>query len=258
LNISIFQSDAQQVSLKSRLQSLETVLSENSDQEIDLVLCPELFLSGYANAENIREIASAIDGKLNHQLAGITSKYGIAICCGYPELEADNIYNSLLYISAQGQILANHRKRVLPTDYEKELFKVGDQITVFDFDENWRIGLLICYESEFPEAVRACALNGVNLVLVSTALGIDWPVVSRQVIPTRAFENGVFLAYANYSGKDVLCHYIGDSVIVSPTGVDLARASMESEFISATLDLQAIDQTRGRLPYLQDFVKVSQ
>ena len=120
-------------------------------------------------------------------------------------------------------------------------------------DNGWQVGLLICYESEFPEAMRQCALDGADLVLVPTALGIDWPIVSRCVIPSRAFENNVFLAYANYMGRDASNNYLGDSVIVAPTGQDLARADEKNCWIEAQLDRQLIGRSRARLNYLKDY-----
>ena len=152
--------------------------------------------------------------------------------------------------------MANHRKRVLPTTYEQELFDTGNGISVFTLETGWRAGLVICYESEFPEAVRQCAAAGAQLVLVPTALGKDWAVVSQRVIPARAFENGVYLAYANYSGRDEIIDYIGDSVILSPMGEDLVRAGEGEAWISADLDAESIGRMRQRLPYLEDYRKL--
>lgn len=254
MKVAIFQPDARLLTLQQRLQTLDNVLQENKNRKADLVLCPELFISGYGNADFIRQSACSLDSEVIQHLSTIASRYKIAIACGYPEQDGDDLYNSMLCLSSSGQLLANHRKRVLPTAYEKNLFITGDQMTLFDLDNGWRVALLICYEVEFPEAVRACALAGAQLVLVPTALGRDWRVVSRQVIPARSIENGVFLAYANFAGEDETNRYIGDSVIVSPMGEDLARAGEEIDFISAEIDLQAIDSARIRLPYLKDYL----
>jgi len=257
MKVAIFQPDARPLKLEARLQALDTALQENKAQKPDLVLCPELFVSGYGNADIIRQIACLGKGKLIEHLSVLARRHDVAIVCGYPEQEGDHLYNSVLCLSSQARLLANHRKRVLPTAYEKDLFRAGEQMTVFKLDNGWRVALLICYEVEFPEAVRACALAGAQLVLVPTALGRDWQVVSRQLIPTRAFENGVYIAYANFSGEDESNQYIGDSVIVSPMGSDLARAGGERAFISIELDAQAINSARARLPYLNDFPDVS-
>ena len=260
MKLAIFQPDAGPASPRARLQALAAALTENADPLLDLVLCPELFTSGYDDDEAIRRTADTVDGELTVQLADIATSHGVAITCGYPERvhegEGEVLYNSAICISAQGLVLANHRKRVLPTAYEQALFSTGTQATLFTLDNGWRTALLICYEVEFPEAVRACALAGAQLVLVPTALDHDWQVISHQVVPSRAIENCLFLAYANFAGEDQNHCYLGDSVIVSPMGADLARAGREPGFISSQLDPLAVDRARTRLPYLKDYPRV--
>lgn len=257
MKIAIFQPDARPLNLETRLRVFETALQKNVGRKPDLVLCPELFISGYGNADIVRQLACPVDGEIIERLSVLARRYDVAIACGYPEQEEDHLYNSVLVLSSQARLLANHRKRVLPTAYEKDLFRAGEKMTLFNLDNGWRVALLICYEAEFPEAVRACALAGAQLVLVPTALGKDWRVVSRHLIPTRAFENGVFMAYANFAGEDESNQYIGESVIVSPMGLDLARAEAEEAFICAELDMKSIERARARLPYLNDYLVVS-
>ncbi len=256
MKLAIFQPDARPLTPRTRLQVLDAVLAEHSGQAPDLVLCPELFTSGYGDAEAVRDAAGPVDGETQKQLAQIAARHAVAIACGYPESSGDALYNSMLCISHQGRLLANHRKRVLPTPYERALFSTGNQATLFELDNGWRVALLICYEVEFPEAVRACALAGAQLVLVATALGREWRVISHQVVPSRAIENCIFLAYANYSGEDSRSKYLGDSVIVSPMGEDLARAGNTPDFICAQLDKQAIGLARARLLYLEDYARL--
>jgi predicted amidohydrolase len=62
---------------------------------------------------------------------------------------------------------------------------------------------------EFPEIARACALQGADLIIVPTALAAEWEVVARAVVPARAFENGLFVAYANHAGEDQGYRYLG-------------------------------------------------
>ncbi len=256
MKVAIFQADAKPATLNQRLHSLDVALSESSGQKPELLLCPELFLSGYGDKDSIRQNSCSIEGESIEKFADIAARHGVAIASGYPEKKDDILYNSLLCLSSSGELLANHRKRIFPSDYEKSLFEPGKQITVFDFENGWRVALLICYEAEFPEAVRACALAGAQLVLVPTALGLEWSVVSRQLIPSRAFENGVYLAYANFAGADQTNQYIGDSVIVSPTGEDLARAGKNEEVICANIDQKSIIKARQRLPYLNDYQSI--
>jgi len=105
---------------------------------------------------------------------------------------------------------------------------------------------------EFPETVRSAALAGAHLVIAPTALSDRWPVVARQVIPTRAFENGLFVAYANHAGAHGDVSYLGESCIVGPDGRDLARAGAAPSVIAAALDPAAITAAREAIPFLTD------
>lgn len=82
---------------------------------------------------------------------------------------------------------------------------------------------------------------------------------ARQMIPTRAYENGVFLAYANHAGQENEIEYLGESLIAGPGGVELARAKAKPTpaLIEATLSWQDLDQARAKLPYLQDRLKIT-
>ena len=257
MKVAVYQPDAGSEDWQQRLTALDQVLQQHRDEKPDVVLCPELFVSGYADANQVRTMSDTVKGETVRELKEIAKRFAVDLCIGYPELDGEQRFNSACYLSAKGRLLANHRKRALPSDYEKSLFDTGSEMTVFDSSHGWRIGIVICYEVEFPEAVRACAVAGAQLVLVPTALGREWSVVSRQLVPTRAFENNVFLAYANFSGVDLSGEYIGDSVIVSPRGKDLARAGSGPEFLLADLDASQIEAARQRLPYLEDRAPVS-
>lgn len=251
MRVAIFQPDAAPSTPAERLDRLDAVLEHEAG--LDLMVCPELFLSGFADPERVARAAEPADGPSSRAAAAIARRHDVALVYGYAEAAEGRLYNSALYLSKSGETRVNHRKRALPTPYEESLFTVGGEATIFTLDNGLKAGLLICYEAEFPEAVRACAVAGAELVIVPTALGVDWRVVSRRVIPARAFENGVFLAYANHAGREGTMDYIGDSVIVSPLGEDLARAGSGETVIAADIDLAVLPAIRKRLPFLRDY-----
>ena len=76
-------------------------------------------------------------------------------------------------------------------------------------------------------------LAGAHLVVAPTAMGEAWPHVAHKVIPTRAFENGVGLVYANHAGEEAGLNYLGASCIVRPDGHDLARTGLFHRFLLA-------------------------
>ena len=122
---------------------------------------------------------------------------------------------------------------------------------MFDLD-GVRVGILICYDVEFPEAVRALALAGADLVAVPTALMRPYQVVTRTVVPTRAYENQVYVAYANRCGSEGELTYAGESCVVGPDGADLARAGSGEELLLAEIDPARLAASRADNTHLRD------
>ena len=118
-----------------------------------------------------------------------------------------------------------------------------------------KAGLLICYDVEFPETVRHLASSEADLILVPTALPASEHAgfIARSIIPVRAFENQVFVAYANHAGRDAAFSYAGLSGIAAPDGSDLARApATGTRLLIADLDPSAFGAARAANPYLID------
>ena len=254
LRVAIYQYQARDELPSERLQHLSQTLQQLGKGGADLLVCPELFLSGYNVGKRVVEYSESRNGSFAAQVAELATQWQIAILYGYPEQDGPTRYNSALCIGKEGGQLVNHRKLFLPSDFERRWFATGDSLTLFELS-GWKIAILICYDVEFPEAVRACAKAGADLVLVPTALKENWGVVAHRVVPTRAFENGVFLIYANYAGQEGDWRYLGHSCVVSPAGEDLVRGSQEEQLLTATLEPNQLSQARKTLPYLKDLEK---
>ena len=89
--------------------------------------------------------------------------------------------------------------------------------------------MLICYDVEFPEAVRRLAVDGARTVLVPTANMTGYDEVQQILVRARACENGCGVVYANYCGADDLFDYNGLSEICGPGGEVLAQADAQGE-----------------------------
>ncbi len=218
----------------------------------DLLVTPELFMSGYRlPAARLHALAESRDGPFSKQVAALAQETGVAILYGFPERDVDSFYNAVNVFSGTGQPVAHYRKMLLPSADERAAFKTGDELLTFNL-AGFSIAPLICYDIEFPENVRASALAGADIVIAPTALRQHWAPIAEMMIPVRALENGVFVAYANWVGCEADWHYAGLSCICGPDGKDLARAGSEAQIIMATLDKKAIGHARGKLPYLCD------
>jgi predicted amidohydrolase len=219
----------------------------------ELLVAPELFVTGYAiGAEAIGRLAEAIDGPSLVAAADIARRENIAMAFGFPERAAGNIYNTAVVLGVDGMVVASYRKTHLFGDVDREQFADGGvEPGVFEFG-GFSIGLLICYDVEFPENVRAHALRGADLVIVPTALMRPFDVVARTIVPARAYENQLFVAYVDRCGSEGPFDYCGLSCVVGPDGADLARAGRGEELIFADLDRQVLEQSRKINTHLSD------
>ena len=216
-----------------------------------LAIFPEMFLTGYNIGDAVFKLAEPVDGPSAGKAAAIAREAGVALLYGYPERDGDTVYNSALLIDRDGLPLANYRKTHLYGSEEKRLFAPGDSLMLAELD-GLKIGILICYDFEFPEAVRALALAGAELIAVPTALIRPFDIVARTLVPARAFENQVYVAYAGMCGSEAGLGYCGLSCIVGPDGQDLARAGTGPALLLADIDLSAISKGRKDNPYLTD------
>ncbi len=251
MRLSLFQGPLTPASVVETLDVLEKVSTRAS---ADLLICPELFLTGYnIGADRLRALAEPVDGPSVQTASAIARAAGVALLYGYPERGSDGrIYNSAVLIGKTGERLANFRKLHLYGAMENEVFTAGEDAAVMAEIDGVKLGILICYDVEFPETVRGLALRGADLVAVPTALMRPYEFVPRMLIPTRAYENSVCVAYANRCGVEGDLVYPGESCIVGPDGHVLARADESETLIGATLDAEMFAKARVFNSFLRD------
>lgn len=250
LTVAIYQPAAGGKDVGARLGDLASMAAQAAQAGADILVTPELFLSGYNIGELIAERATPSGGACFTRCMEIAADTGLTLVCGYPERDGAAVYNAAMVVGPKGRI-AHHRKQALPGEFEKSAFTPGGMYTRFTL-LGWEIALIICYEIEFPEITRAAALSGAELLIAPTALKAEWAFVAEKLVPTRAFENGMFTAYANHAGAEGDFTYLGGSRIDGPDGAPRAVASGGEGIIYATLSKSDIDKARRKLPYLHD------
>jgi len=216
-----------------------------------LVIFPEMFLTGYNIGDAVFSLAEPADGPSAAAAEQIARDCGVSILYGYPERSGHRIFNSARLVHPARGAIANYRKTHLYGTEEKRLFSPGDGLVLAELD-GLKVGILICYDVEFPEAVRTLALAGAELIAVPTALIQPFDIVARTLVPARAFENQVYVAYAGLCGREGDLGYCGCSCIVGPDGRDRARAGSDPSVLSADIDPAAISKGRQANPYLSD------
>ena len=140
---------------------------------------------------------------------------GVGFVLGTYEARETGVANSAHVFLPDLPLHRSYRKRALYGDWEKASFENGQGPCIFDFGGH-RFAVLICFDVEFPELVREAARAGADAVLVPTALMEPDHWIADYVVPARAIENCVTVAYANRVGVEGHLTFLGKSQICDP------------------------------------------
>ncbi|CAM5325329.1 carbon-nitrogen hydrolase family protein [Streptomyces griseorubiginosus] len=252
MRTALLQSSGRPGSVEGNLKVLDEAAASAAAAGAALLAAPEMFLTGYAIGDDIGRLAEEADGEGADAVAEIAVRHGLAVAYGYPERSGDTVFNSAQLISADGTRLANYRKTHLFGCFERDHFTPGEQPVVQAELGGLRVGLMICYDVEFPENVRAHALAGTDLLLVPTAQMHPFQFVAESLVPVRAWENQMYVAYVNRVGEEGEFDFVGLSVLAGPDGVARARAGRGADLVLADADPAFLAASREANPYLKD------
>ncbi|MEU6480195.1 carbon-nitrogen hydrolase family protein [Streptomyces sp. NPDC047017] len=252
MRTALLQSSGRPGSVAENLQILDEAAGRAAAAGAALLVAPELFLTGYAIGDGIGRLAEPADGDSADAIADLAGRHGLAVAYGYPERDGEAVFNSAQLISADGRRLANYRKTHLFGCFERDHFTPGETPVVQAELNGVTVGLMICYDVEFPENVRAHALAGTDLLLVPTAQMHPFQFVAESLVPVRAWENQLYVAYVNRAGQEGEFEFIGLSVLAGPDGIARARAGRAGELVLADVDPAFLAASREANPYLAD------
>ncbi|MFF8951697.1 carbon-nitrogen hydrolase family protein [Streptomyces sp. NPDC014940] len=252
MRTALLQSSGRPGSIAENLKVLDEAAGRAAAAGAALLAAPEMFLTGYAIGDDIARLAEPADGDSADAVAEIAGRHGLAIAYGYPERDGDTVHNSAQLISADGTRLANYRKTHLFGGFERDHFTPGEQPVVQAELNGLTVGLMICYDVEFPENVRAHALAGTDLLVVPTAQMHPFQFVAESLVPVRAWESQMYVAYVNRVGREGEFEFVGLSVLAGPDGVARTRAGREEQLVVADADPAFLAASREANPYLKD------
>lgn len=236
----------------ANLATIADAARQARDRGADLLITPEMFVTGYNIGPRVAELAAR---PLVAAVAEVAAAAGIAIVAGLPERLADGtVANTALFVDETGTELARYRKTHLFSELDRALFVAGTELGAPVTYRGVRVSLLICYDVEFPEPVRAAARQGAHVVVVPTAQMEPFAFVAETLIGVRAWENQVYVAYVNRSGAEGDLSYVGRSSIVAPSGqvLDAVPAAETTGLLLATVDTDVVDEAQRLNPYLDD------
>ena len=245
-----------EIDIKKNVQHAVDLIHTAAKNDCDLVLLPEFFnmiyFAQYRDYQYL-SMAEPISGETIKQISAAAQESKVWVVATIFEQQRPGfLYDTAVVIDREGNVHGTYRKTHPAAVYglEKIYFRSGSNFPVFDI-EGWPTGIMICWDSYFPEVARILALRGAELILVPFAT--PNPHVWHELIAMRAFENGCYLADCNKVGPEGDWTFYGKSMIASPAGEIIAEVNSNGdELIYADLHKEEIFEWRKRFPIFRD------
>lgn len=257
INIAVAQINCKVGDKKHNIDLMKKHARKAREKGADLLVFPELSLTGYLTRDLTYNLAEKIPGPSVNSLEQVARNENLHMVFGmleHSEKARGVIYNAAVLLGPRG-LIGKYRKAQLPTHSvfeEKRYFRPGYQLPVFETDIG-RVGLTICYDIFFPEISRLLRLKGAQLIICISAS----PAVRRKFFEVftaaRAMENTVFLAYTNLVGIEDGLQFWGGSRIIAPSGHIIAQAKYDEEdLVTGEVDYSDLKRIETFVPTLRD------
>lgn len=194
--------------------------------DIDLAVFPEMFLGGY-DLGRAEETAVELEGPEVAVVRGAAKGAKTAVIIGVAEKREGSISNSLVAIDSDGEIVGVHRKTTLWGE-EEAAFEAGQSLTLVNLAGR-KIGLMLCYEVEFPEIARALAVAGADLLVTASANMAPYYDDHELASRARALDNRLCHVYVNRSGSESGLNFVAGTRVIDGEGQVVASADGAGE-----------------------------
>lgn len=228
--------------------NLQTVF-EALESDADVIVFPEMFLTGYLSEDADR---GSIDYAVQ-ALCSATEETGRCVIVGGPEYDGDDRFNSAYIIRDS---VESYRKIHLP-DFppfsEKSAFSPGSAPKMFEHG-GLRFGVCICYDVFFPELMKTYSLNGADVIICISASPVTSKQAFERTLPARAVENTTYLLFVNNTCVAGDLEFFGESRALLPNGDVAAIIETEEGMAVVEIDESIIREARRKRPVIEDTV----
>lgn len=231
-------------------QLCHTLFTEAGEKNVDFVVFPEMTLSGFTLCPEVY----GEDRKNSKTMAFFkeeAKKNSVAVCYGLPVHEDGISTNHCIMLDETGEQLADYAK-IHPFSFgaEAEHYAGGSALQFCEV-KGVPVSPLICYDLRFPEPFQILSEKSKLITVIAS-----WPTPRREhwitLLKARAIENQCFIIGVNRSGEGGGLSYIGDSMVVSPTGEVLAHVEGGNGLTIVDIDLTEVDDYRKSFPVKAD------
>lgn len=235
----------------ANLRQLAQMTADAADQGAQLLVCPELWPTGYA-LERAQQLADTPGAGMFAEVAALARRHRIHILGSLLERDGAEVYNSAACFTPDGELAGIYRKIHLFGLLEEDVW-LAPGAEPLCLDLPWGLtGVAICYDLRFPELFRGYAVNGARLVVIPA----EWPLARvahwRALLQARAIENQCVIAACNAAGASGSLVVGGHSMIIDAWGQILAEGGDGPGLPGATVDLAQVDEVRRRIPVFAD------
>ncbi len=252
---------------EDNLDRVERLIREAAKEGAQVVLPPELFAGAYFPQREEARFFDHAHPLANHpwlpRFVELAKELEIALPVSFFERDDPHYYNSVAMVDADGTILGVYRKSHIPDGpgyEEKFYFRPGDTGFCTWETKYGRVGVGICWDQWFPEAARAMALQGADLLLYPTAIGsepeapdMDTCDPWQRAMIGHAVSNAMPVAAANRIGVEQDITFYGSSFIADARGDKVAELGRTDEGVAlATFDLQKLRRERAEWGFFRD------
>lgn len=234
--------------MDNNLSKMSFFCKEAAKSGSNLVVFPEMNITGYTTGEDLEKTAVELNSGLIAQLEKISEDAGISYLCGLAEKEDENIFAAHLFIH-NGKLAGKYRK-VQPGPPELEILTPGNEIPVFEIS-GWKFGIQLCFDSHFPEISTIMAKKGADFIIIPHASprgsSKDKLESWKRHLTARAFDNSIYVLANNQCGlnsKNIF--FPGVNLLISPLGKLISQDLCEEEKISVfSLEKKELDLVQG-------------
>lgn len=240
------------------IKEMEKKIKQAKRKGANLVIFPELALTGYVCRDLVYELAEPVPrGPSIRQITDIAKRENVHTIFGMVEQSAKAsavLHNTAVLIGPRG-FIGKYQKMHLPTHSifeEKRYFRQGYQTPVYETNIG-KLGMIICYDIYFPEITRLMRLKGSQLIVCISASPSTRREFFEVLTAARAIENTVFLAFTNLVGIEDGLQFWGGSRLITPSGNIIAQAKYDEEdLIVAKINYSDMKRVEAFVPTLRD------
>jgi predicted amidohydrolase len=228
----------------ANIATAERLIREAAGQGAQIIMTPEVVLTGFVGGEHERRLAEPIPGPVTERFGALARELGAYLLIGMSEAREDHVFNAMPVFGPNGTLMGVMRKVHINRLEVPGGWRNGSEFPVWDFTTAtgaMRAGAMICYDRELPESARVLMLHGADVIFNPLACTCPTDEIHRCLLRTRAFENEVYVFMVNHAAP----RQNGHSFAIDYQGYIRAELSNTEGILLFEADLDALEAHRA-------------